>query len=199
MKRARPKAWQSVLVLAALSPVFLDGCVSIGVSSSKPAGAEVATGSLEVIVVEKSHDAQPTASRVVTRLVRLESGIEQPVAEFSDSTWAKSDLPPGRYRLHVSHWIDETGKSHRFGKSDQESVRIRPGERVQARVVLKAVPTGPVVAGAVLVGVGIAVAIFVSTFKVWKSDLSGQSLSDRNRKCDRKQRERSRGPIPFLR
>jgi hypothetical protein len=199
MKNVRPRAWQSVLVLAALSPILLDGCVSIGVSRSQEAGAEAATGSLEVTVVEKSDDVRPTASRVVTRLVRLESGIEQPVAESSDSTWTKSDLPPARYRLHVSHWIDESGQSHRFGKSDQESFRIHPGDRVQARVVLKAFPTGPVVTGAVLVGVAIAVAVFVATFRVWKSDWNGNNLSDGNRKCDRKQRERSRGPIPFLR
>jgi hypothetical protein len=199
MKYLRPRAWQSVLVLAALSPVFLDGCVSIGVSRSKAAGTEVATGSLEVIVVEKSGDAQPTASRVVTRLVRLESGVEQPVAEFSDSTWTKSDVPPGRYRLNVSHWIDQTGKMHRFGKSDQESFRIRPGEHVQARVVLKAFPTGPVVTVAVLVGVGIAVAVVLSAFGNWNLKLSGKSLSNANRNCGTKERERSRGPIPFLR
>ncbi len=91
MKRFRPKAWQSVLVLAALAPVLLDGCVSIGVSRSKTA-AEAATGSLDVIVVEKSGDAKPTASRVITRLVRLESGVEQPISESSDPTWTKSDL-----------------------------------------------------------------------------------------------------------
>ena len=199
MKNIRPRAWQSVLVLAALSPVLLDGCVSIGVSRSNAPGAEAAMGSLEVTVVEKSGDVQPTTSRVVTRLVRLESGIEQPVAESSDSTWKKSDMPPGRYRLHVSHWIDETGKSHRFGKSDQESFRIRPGDRVRARVVLKAFPTGPVVTGAVLVGVGIAVAVVVSTLGHWNFSLSGKSLSNTDRKCDRERRERSRGPIPFLR
>jgi hypothetical protein len=198
MKSFRPRAWQSVLVLAALSPVFLDGCVSIGVSRSREAGAEAATGSLEVIVVEKSGDAKPTASRVVTRLVRLESGVEQPVSESSDSTWTKSDLPPGRYRLHVSHWIDETGKSHRFGKSDQESFRIHPGEYVRARVVLKAFPTGPVVTIAVLVGVGIAVAVILSSFGNWDLKLSGKSLSNTNRNCDPKERQRSRGPIPFL-
>ncbi len=198
MKNVRPGAWQSILVLAALSPVLLDGCVSIGVSRSKEAGAQAATGSLEVIVVEKSGDAQPTASRVVTRLARLESGIEQPMAEFSDSTWLKSDLPPGRYRLNVSHWIDETGNVHRFGKSDQESFRIRSGEHVQARVVLKAFPTGPVVTVAVLVGVGIAVAVILSALGNWDLKLSGKSLSNTNRNCDPKERQRSRGPIPLL-
>ncbi|HEY3123393.1 MAG TPA: hypothetical protein VGK70_04950, partial [Thermoanaerobaculia bacterium] len=153
MRSFRPKAWQSVLVLAALAPVFLDGCVSIGISGSRTAAAEAATGSLDVIVVEKSGDANPTASRVVTQLVRLESGIEQPISESSDSTWTQSDLQPGRYRLRVSHWIDETGKAHRFTKSDQESFKIRAGEHVQARVVLKAFPTGPVVTIAVIVGV----------------------------------------------
>jgi hypothetical protein len=194
MKRFRPKAWQSILVLAALSPVLLDGCVSIGVSRSNAPGTEAATGSLEVTVVEKSHDAQPTSSQVVTRLVRLESGIEQPVAEFSDSTWTKNDLPPGQYRLRVSHWIDKTGKTHTFSGSDEKTFRIRNGEHVQARVVLRKFPTGAVVAISVVVVVGIAVAVVASAFKggFWKS------LSNTDRECDRERRERSRGPIPFL-
>lgn len=199
MKRFRPKAWQSVLVLAALGPVFLDGCVSIGVSRSKTAGAEAATGSLDVIVVEKSGDANPTASRVVTQLVRLESGIEQPISESTDSTWTKSDLQPGRYRLHVSHWIDETGKSHRFAKSDQESFKIRASERVQARVVLKAFPTGPVVTIAVLVGVGIVIAVLVSAFSGWSFNLSGKSHSDMYLERDKNEKEGSQNPIRIFR
>ena len=194
MKGFRPKAWQSVLVLAALAPVFLDGCVSIGVSRSKTAGA--ATGSLDVTVVEKSGDAKPTASRVITRLVRLESGVEQPVSESSDSTWTKSDLQPGRYRLHVSHWIDETGKSHRFTKSDQESFRIRAGEYVQARVVLKAFPIGPVITIAVLAGVGIVVAVAASALGGMSFNLGGKSRSESDLERDK---ERSRNPIRILR
>jgi hypothetical protein len=194
MRCFRPKPWQSVLVLAVLAPVFLDGCVSVGVSRSKTAAAEAATGSLDVTVVEKSGDAKPTASRVVTQLVRLESGVEQPISESSDSTWTKSDLQPGRYRLRVSHWIDETGKAHRFTKSDQESFKIRAGERVQARVVLKAFPTGPVVTGAVIVGVGIAIAVIASAFGGWGSfSLSGRSRSATE--TERNQREKERPVI----
>ncbi len=189
-KHFRPKAWQSVLVLAALAPVFLDGCVSVGVSRSKTAATEAATGSLDVIVVEKSGDTKPTVSRIVVRLVRLESGIEQPVSESSDSTWTKTDLPPGRYRLRVSHWLDETGKAHRFTKSDQESFKIRAGEHVQARVVLKAFPTGPVVTIAVLVGVGIVIAVLVSAFSGWNHNLGGKSRSDTEVERDQREKER---------
>jgi hypothetical protein len=199
MKRFRPKAWQSVLVLAAFAPVFLDGCVSIGVSRSKTVGAEAATGSLDVIVVEKSDDAKPTASRVVTQLVRLESGIEQPVSESSDSTWTKSDLPPGRYRLRVSHWLDETGTAHRFTKSDQESFKIHAGERVQARVVLKAFPTGPVVTIAVLVGVGIVIAVLASAFGGGSFNLGGESRSDADLERDKSEKEQSRNTIRIFR
>ena len=190
MRCFRPKAWQSVLVLAALAPLFLDGCVSIGVSGSKTAAAQATTGSLDVIVVEKSGDANPTASRVVTQLVRLESGIEQPVSESSDSTWTKSDLPPGRYRLRVSNWIDETGKTHRFAKSEQESFEIRAGQSVQARVVLKAFPTGPVVTIAVLVGVGVAVAVAVSSIGGGSLHLGARSRSDTERERARTKKER---------
>lgn len=194
MKNVRPRAWQSVLVLAALSPVFLDGCVSIGVSRSNAAGAEAATGSLEVTVVEKSHDTQPIASQVVTKLVRLESGIEQPTAEFSDSTWTKNDLPPGQYRLRISQWIDKTGKTHAFTGNNEKTFRIRNGEHVQARVVLKAFPTGTVVAVSIVLVVAIGVAVVASALK----GFNWKSLSNTDRKSDQERRERSRGPIPFL-
>ena len=199
MKRFRPRAWQSVLVLAALAPVLLDGCVSIGVSRSKTSGAEAGTGSLDVIVVEKSGDAKPTVSRVVTRLVRLESGVEQPVSESSDPTWTKSELQPGRYRLHVSHWIDETGKAHRFAKSDQESFKIRAGERVEARVVLNAFPTGPVITTAAFVGVGILVAVLISSLRGLSFNLSGASRSDTDLERDESKKEQPRVSIRIFR
>jgi len=199
MKRFRPKAWQSVLVLAALAPVLLDGCVSIGVSRSKTDGAQADIGSLEVIVVEKSGDVAPTAARVVTRLVRLESGIETPVFDSSDPTWTMSELPARRYRLYVSYWIDETGKARRFAKSDQESFKIRPGERVEARVVLNAFPTGPVITAAAFVGVGVLVAVLISSLRGLSFNLSGTSRSDTNLERDESKREQPRVSIRIYR
>jgi len=192
MKRFTPKPWQSCLLLTALAPLFLDGCVSIGVSRSKSGDAGAVTGSLEVTVVEKSGDAKATTSRVLTQLVRLESGVEQPVSESSDSTWTRDDLPPGRYRLRVSHWIDKTGKPHRFAKSDQESFKILAGERAQARIVLKEFPTGPVVTIAVIAGVAIAVALIVSAFSGWSFHLGGKSRSHTEPERDQRQKERNR-------
>ena len=192
MKRFRTKALQSILVLGALAPVLLDGCVSIGVSRAKPAAAETATGSLEVVVVEKSGDKTPTTSKIVTRLVRLESGVEIPVSESTDATWTKTDLPPGRYRLRVSHWIDEKGQPQKFAKTDQESFRLRAGELVQARVVLKAFPTGPVITIAALAGAGILTAILVSALSSWGSwDLG---TTRRSEELDREHRERDLPP-----
>jgi hypothetical protein len=195
MKRFTPKPWQSGLLLTALAPLFLDGCVSIGVSRSKSGGAGAATGSLEVTVVEKSGDAKPTTSRVVTQLVRLESGVEQPISESSDSTWTRDDLPPGRYRLRVSHWIDKTGKPHRFAKTDQESFKILAGERAQARVVLKEFPTGPVVTIAIIAGVAIAVALIVSAFSGWSFNLGGKSRSRTEPERDQREKEQLRNRV----
>jgi hypothetical protein len=195
MRRFTPKPWQSGLLLIALAPLFLDGCVSIGVSRSKSGDAGAATGSLEVTVVEKSGDVKPTTSRVVTQLVRLESGVEQPISESSDPTWTRDDLPPGRYRLRVSHWIDKTGKPHRFAKTDQESFKILAGERAQARVVLKEFPTGPVVTIAVIAGVAIAVALIVSAFSGWSFNLGGKSRSHTEPVRDPRQKEQLRNRI----
>src|SRR5512143_638106 len=188
MKRFRPKALQSVLVLAALAPVLLDGCVSVGISRAKTAAAETATGSLEVVVVEKSGDKTPTTSKIVTRLVRLESGVEIPVSESTDATWTKTDLAPGRYRLRVSHWIDEKGQPQKFAKTDQESFRLRAGELVQARVVLKAFPTGPVITVAAVVGAGILIGVLVSALSDWGSWNLGSTK--RSEELDRERSER---------
>ena len=189
MKPYRPKAWQAVLVLAGFAPLLLDGCVSVDVSRSKPADTGAAVGSLEVIVLEKASDSKPTSSRVLTQLVRLESGAEQPVFESSDPTWARSDLPPGRYRLRVSEWIDEKGRLHRFAKSDQENFQVRAGERVQARVVLKGFPTGPVITAAVLAAVAIAIAAIASAFGGSSGMHLGKSRSHTETEREQRQKE----------
>jgi hypothetical protein len=197
MNRFLPKAPISVLVLAALAPVLLDGCVTVGVSHTKAAAPEAATGALEVVIVEKSNDKVPTTSKILTRLVWLESGVEVPVSESTEATW-RADLPPGRYRLRVSHWIDEKGQARKFAKTDQESFRVRPGELLQARVVLKGFPTGPVITVAAVVGVGILTAVLVSAFSNWGSwDLRSTKRSERLDR-DKTAKTRLRDPAPAI-
>jgi hypothetical protein len=198
MNRFRSRPLVSVFVLAAIAPVFLDGCVTVGVSRTKNAAAEAATGSLEVVIVEKSGDKVPTTSKIVTRLVRLESGVEIPVSESTDATWTKTDLPPGRYRLRVSHWIDEKGQPRKFAKTDQESFKLRAGELVQARVVLKGFPTGPVITVAAVVGVGILTAILVSAFSDWGSWNLGTTRRSEELDRDRTEKEHRRDSAPAV-
>jgi hypothetical protein len=195
MKRFRPGPLESVFVLAALAPVLLDGCVTVGVSRTKAAEAEAPTGSLEVVIVEKSDDKVPTTSKILTRLVRLESGVEIPVSESTDATWTKADLPPGRYRLRVSHWIDENGQPRKFAKTDQESFKVRPGETVQARVVLKGFPTGPVITIAAIAGAAILTAIVVSALNTWGRGTLAVGSMKRSETFDRDRTER---PVPRI-
>jgi hypothetical protein len=198
---SRPASWQSLLVLATLAPVLLDGCVSVDVSRAKTASAESSTGSLEVVVVEKSGDKTPTTSKIVTRLVRLESGVEIPVSESTDATWTKTDLAPGRYRLRVSHWIDEKGEARKFAKTDQESFKVRAGEFVQARVVLKAFPTGPVITVAAVAGGAILLAALISALNSWGSGTLNLGSVKRSERLDRDrtEREQPRSPVPAFR
>ena len=200
MKRLRPRALQSVLVLAALAPALLDGCVTVDVSRAKGAAAEAATGSLEVVIVEKSGDKVPTTSKILTRLVRLESGVEVPVSESTDPVW-KAELPPGRYRLRVSHWIDEKGQPRKFAKTDQESFRVRPGELLEARVVLKGFPTGPVITVAAVVGVGVLIGVLVSALSVWGNGTLNLGSAKRSQRFDRagSDPEQPPGPVPAFR
>ena len=197
---SRPAGWQSILVLATLAPMLLDGCVTVGLSRTNAAVAGAATGSLEVVIVEKSDDKVPTSSKILTRLVRLESGVEVPVSESTDAVW-RAELAPGRYRLRASHWIDEKGQPRKFAKTDQESFRVRPGELLQARIVLKGFPTGPVITVAVVVGVGILIGVLVSLLNVWGNGTLNLGSAKRSERFERDDNDRVRphGPLPAFR
>jgi hypothetical protein len=121
-----------------------------------------------------------------------------PVSESTDATW-RADLPAGRYRLRVSHWIDEKGQPRKFAKTDQESFRLRAGELVQARVVLKAFPTGPVITVAAVVGAGILIGVLVSALSDWGSWNLGSTKRSEELDRERSERELPRNPIPAFR
>jgi hypothetical protein len=56
------------------------------------------------------------------------------------SAWAVGDLPPGDYVLRAAKKIDTDGNVVPLKGKVEQSFELRPGERVQAKVVLEKVP-----------------------------------------------------------
>jgi len=152
MKRApRPIAFA---VLAALSPLALDGCVSVGVSHSPAAeGAPNATtGVLEVIVFEKPQDAdafRPVGYPVLSEIFRENPGGESLVGRSMSAMWTLPELPAGRYRVSVTKRITEEGDIEPLRDPSGKTFDLAAGQKTTLRVVLKKVPTGWIVLGVI--------------------------------------------------
>jgi hypothetical protein len=153
------------LLLAALAPLALDGCVSIGVSRADlPAPPEPSApprGAVTVAVYERIADRDAdrhVAYPVLSELFREDRG-ETLVARSMNATYTASDLPPGRYRLKISRRIDEKGDIVALTDPADTSFDVAAGERTVVSVVLKKVPVFWIVVAALTVVALIVLAI----------------------------------------
>jgi hypothetical protein len=139
----------AVLLLVALAPFALDGCVSIGVSRKAASQAAEAarapdTGALEVLIYEKSADRD--AGRLVhypvfAELHRVEGGKDTVVGRSMAGGWSLPALPPGSYRLEVSKKIDDAGDIVPLEHPADKTFDVVAGQTSSATVVLEKVPT----------------------------------------------------------
>ncbi len=160
----RPSRPLVFTLLAALSPLALDGCVSVGVKRSKlpePPAAEAAaqeapakktTGAVEVLIFEKQGDLE--AFRVVpypvlSEIYRAEGPNLTLVGRSMAPMWAIPDLAAGSYRILVTKRISENGDIEALKDPRGKEFDLKPGEKAQLRVVLKKVPTGWIILGVV--------------------------------------------------
>jgi hypothetical protein len=145
-----------VLVLAVLllfSPLALDGCVSVGVER-KPLAAEEAkpaTGGVEVFIYETPPDRD--ASRLVSypvlsEIFRVENGREVLVGRSMSAMWALNDLSPGPYRVWARKRITPEGDIEPLKDPQGKTFDVAAGEESTLRIVLKKVPTGWIILGA---------------------------------------------------
>lgn len=134
------------VLLVALAPLALDGCVSIGVSRADlPAPPEPSappTGAVTVAVYEKPADREADRHVVFPVLSELlqEGKAETLVARSMAATWTVKDLPPGRYRLRITKRIDDAGNVVALDNPGDKTFEVVAGERTVVTVVLKKVP-----------------------------------------------------------
>jgi hypothetical protein len=146
-----PLAW---LLLVVLAPLSLDGCVSVGLSRSVAEGARPEAGSVAVAVYRKPRDRDagaPVLFPVLSELQRVEGGSRTTVARSMAPSWSIQDVPPGRYALRVARKIDEHGDVVPLKTPSSREFAVRPGERVEAAVVLEKAPVGLIVLAAVTI------------------------------------------------
>jgi hypothetical protein len=137
----------ALVLLVALAPLALDGCVSIGVSRADlPAPPEPSappSGAVTVAVYEKVADRDAdrhVAFPVLSELLKREGKGEALVARSMAATWTVQDLPPGRYRLRVTKRIDDKGNVIALDNPGDAAFDVAAGERTVVSVVLKKVP-----------------------------------------------------------
>ncbi len=151
----------------ALVPLSVDACVSTEVV--RVATAPVETATLEVKVFESVSDSKKDVLSQRTLAWKLfddRTSATDPVREGTGNAWTADGLPPGRYRLHAE-WGPKPGDaSESSAGSDKDTLKLGPGEKAQARIVLSKFPTAAVVGvGLGVVGIGLAILAVDNGFK----------------------------------
>ncbi len=146
------------ILLVALAPLALDGCVSIGVSRSAleppPGSAAPPTGALAVSVFEKVGDRDAghvAAFPVLSELARVTDSGEEAVGRSMAPAWSLTDLPPGKYRLRVTRRLTAEGDIEALENPGDKTFEISAGEKTTLSVVLKKVPVFWIVVAALTV------------------------------------------------
>lgn len=142
------------ILLVALAPIALDGCVSVGLARSVRDGGDAATGEVAVHVYQTTGDrdsGSPVSYPVLAELARAENGARTTVARSMCSSWSLGDLSAGRYVLRTAKKIDENGNVVPLKGPIEKEFDVHPGERVEAKVVLEKVPVFWIVLAAITV------------------------------------------------
>jgi hypothetical protein len=154
------------LLLVALAPLALDGCVSIGVSraafESPPDASAPTKGALAVSVFEKSRDrdaGRVAALPVLSELARVTDNGEETVGRSMAPAWNLPDLPPGRYRLRVTRRLTPEGDIEALENPGDKTFEVKAGEKTTLSVVLKKVPVFWIVLAAVTIVALVVLAI----------------------------------------
>ena len=156
----------SRLLLVALAPLALDGCVSIGVSRTAldfPPGASAPlTGALTVSVFEKAGDrdaGRVVAFPILSELARVSDSGEEAVGRSMAPAWTLADLPPGKYRLRVTRRLTAEGDIEALENPGDKTFEVSAGGKTTVSVVLKKVAVFWIVLAAVTIVALVVLAI----------------------------------------
>ncbi len=154
-------------LIVALAPLTFDACVSTEVVRVTTTTTETAT--LEAKVFESVSDSRKDVLSQRTLAWKLfddRQSATVPVREGTGNAWSVDGLAPGRYRLNVE-WGPKPGDaSGNSAGSDKDTLKLGPGEKAQARIVLSKFPTAAVVGvGLGIVGIAIAIIAVDNSFK----------------------------------
>jgi hypothetical protein len=146
------------LLLVALAPLALDGCVSIGVSraalDSPPGASAPLTGALAVSVFEKAGDRDAghvAAFPVLSELARMTDSGEEAVGRSMAPAWSLADLPPGKYRLRVTRRLTAEGDIEALENPGDKTFEVSAGGKTTLSVILKKVPVFWIVVAALTI------------------------------------------------
>lgn len=150
------------LLLVALAPFALDGCVSVGLARSAREGAAAGSAEFAVAIYQTTTDrdsGKPVPYPVLTELARLDGGSRTVVARSMAATWTLGDVAPGHYLLRTAKKIDEHGDVVPLKGPVEKELELKAGEKVEARVVLEKVPVFWIVLAALTVILLVVLAI----------------------------------------
>lgn len=138
--------FRKVVALVVLSS-FTVGCVSVKTTGTQPARGEGGGLQVSVFPDDEARKARiPGPREVASELARHENGRWIPIFKSLSPSWAVTDLPPGKYRVHFTSVLDETGQPRALD-SRPKTLRIRKGEVTQVETTLEHVSKGWIVAG----------------------------------------------------
>ncbi|MFI5198271.1 MAG: hypothetical protein ACHQJD_06605 [Thermoanaerobaculia bacterium] len=148
----------SRLLLVALAPLALDGCVSIGVSRTAltpaPDASAPPKGELSVSIYEKASERESghvASFPVLSELARVTDKGEETVGRSMAPMWGIPNLPPGKYRLRVTRRLTPEGDIEALEHPGDKTFELKAGEKATLSVLLKKVPVFWIVLAAVTI------------------------------------------------
>lgn len=135
------------LVSCLLITLLATGCVSVRTTGRQSASGQ--GGGIEVTVFPDDaarKAGQPGPREVASELARREDGQWIPIYKSLSPRWSVTDLPPGKYRVHFTSILDDSGNPQPLD-SRPKTLRVTAGQVTQVETTLEHVSKGWIVVG----------------------------------------------------